>query len=82
MANITLKIISVCSSGGHIQVEITVDGVKRGEVTVLRSQLVNPLIDVEIEDALAIILRNHIKEAGLTTAAQIKSYVEGHTFKW
>jgi hypothetical protein len=82
MADVTLKIISVCSSGGHIQVQITVDGVKKKEVTIMRSQLINPLNDVDIEDALAIILRNHIKEAGLTTAASIKTYIEGHIFKW
>jgi hypothetical protein len=80
--NITLKILGTCASGGHITVEATIDGGAKKTMTIMRSQLVNPLADVEVEDALAIILRNHIKEQGLSTPLQIKNYVEGHTFKW
>jgi hypothetical protein len=81
MANFTVRILSVCASGGHIQVEVTM-GVQVRTLTIMRSQLVDPLTDVEVADALAIILRNHVKEQGLTTPVAIKNYVEGHTFGW
>ncbi len=80
--DITIQVLGTCSSGGHIRLRATIDGTTTRDFTVMRSQLADTLSEVDPVDALVIILRNHVKEQGISTPAQIKTYVEGHIFKW
>lgn len=80
--DITVQVLGTCPSGGHIHLELTKDGTVKQQLVIHKSRLLDPLENVELEDAVAVIFRNHIKEQGLTTPLQIKNYLESHTFKW
>ena len=76
--DVTIKINGFCASGGHINLTATV-GSKSRDFTLIKSDF-----QIEPEDhetALVIVLRNFVKESGLTNWMQIKTAIEGKVFK-
>jgi len=76
--DVTVKINGFCASGGHINLTATVGGKSR-DFTLNKSDF--QLEPEDYETALIIILRNFVKESGLTNWTQIKTAVEGKVFK-
>ena len=76
--DVTVKINGFCASGGHINLAATVSGKSR-DFTLTKSDF--QLEPEDYEAALVIILRNFVKESGLTNWAQIKTSIEGRVFK-
>ena len=77
--DITVKINGFCASGNHIQLSATVAGKSR-DFTLNKSDFQLEPEDYEI--ALIIILKNFVKESGLASWTQIKTAIEGKTFKF
>lgn len=74
----------LCRVGGiHAMATVDVNnGQKIFTVPVTTNDLIDPLNDdFTAEDITRLLLRNFIKENGLTTMAQIKNAVEAHVFK-
>jgi len=76
--NVTVKINGFCSSGNHIQLTAIVGGKSR-DFTLNKSDF--QLEPEDYETALIIVLRNFVKESGLTNWIQIKTSIEGRVFK-
>jgi len=77
--DITVKIESVCPSGGHINITVTKNGTVSKKMTLHKSDfLIEP---EEYEEALAILIRSFVKKSGLTKMADIKTAIEGEVFK-
>ena len=76
--DVTVKINGFCASGNHINLIATVGGKSR-DFTLNKSDF--QLEPEDYETALVIILRNFVKESGLTNWSQIKTAVEGKIFK-
>ena len=76
--DVTVKINGFCASGGHINLTAIVGG-KNRDFTLNKSDFQPEPEDYETE--LIIILRNFVKESGLTNWTQIKTAVEGKVFK-
>lgn len=76
--NISITILNTCSSGGHITLRVTTPkGIE--DIVLHKSDF-----DIEPDEwkqDLAIILRNFIKESGLTNWSQIKTAIESKIFK-
>ena len=76
--DITIKIQSTCASGNHINILVTTP-FETKKIVLMKSDF---QIDPEDYDvALVAVLRNFIKESGLTNWAQIKTAIEGKVFK-
>jgi len=76
--DVTVKINGFCASGNHINLIATVGG-KSKDFTLTKGDF--QLEPDDYETALVIILRNFVKESGLTNWAQIKTAVEGRIFR-
>jgi len=76
--DVTVKINGFCASGGHINLTATVGGKSRDFVLTKGDFQLEP---EDYETALIIVLRNFVKESGLTNWAQIKTSIEGKVFK-
>jgi len=77
--NITIKIDGFCASGGHIHMTVTKDGTVSKQITIHKSDF--QIVKDEWEDGLIILIRNFIKESGLTNWTQIKTELEKKVFK-
>ena len=77
--NITIKIDSVCASGGHINLTATKDGVTSKKFTLHKSDF--QIEPDEWETALAVLIKSFVKKSGLTNMAQIKTAIESEVFK-
>jgi len=74
----TINTVSLCGGGNHAVLNVTIAGVARN-VTVPKTDFALDPDDTDIA-ALARV-RSAIKEANASTLAQIKTAVEGKTFK-
>ena len=79
MPDITIKIDGFCASGGHIHMTVTKDGTVSKQITIHKSDF--QIVKDEWEDGLIILIRNFIKESGLTNWTQIKTELEKKVFK-
>ena len=79
MPDITVKIDGFCASGGHIYITVTKDGIASKQITVHKSDF--QIVKDEWEDGIIILIRNFIKESGLTNWTQIKTELEKKVFK-
>jgi len=79
MPNITIKIDGFCASGGHIYITVTKDGTMSKKMTIHKSDF--QIVKDEWEDGIIILIRNFIKESGLTDWTQIKTELEKKVFK-
>lgn len=77
--DITVKINGMCPAQNHIFMTVTVNGSKTFNLSLTKADF--STLDIAPEDAIALLLRNFVKESGLTNWSQIKSAIEGHTFK-
>ena len=76
--DITVQITGQCTSGGHINFKVTTPkGIK--DITLNKSDF--QIEPDEWETTLVIVLRNFVKESGLTNWTQIKTAIEGKVFK-
>jgi fibronectin type 3 domain-containing protein len=75
---ITVKINSYVPSE-HYYLTATVNGTRTFDFTITKADLA--LKKMEPEEILYILLRNFIKESGLTNWTQIKTALEAHRFK-
>jgi len=79
--DITPTAISTCSTGGHVTITATVNGVSR-TVQFLRSDFSLDVTDFEaVKEAAIARFRSAVKEAGATTPAQIQAALVGKLFK-
>lgn len=77
--DITIKIDSVCSSGGHINMTVTKNGTVSKKMTIHKSAL--SIEPDEYEDTLIALLRSFVKKSGLTNMTEIKMAIEAEVFK-
>ena len=75
MANYTLKIDSICTGGEHITLQLYKDAVATKKIQITKEEVMNS--DVDISDALMVLIRQAIKSAGATTNAKRKAAIEG-----
>lgn len=76
--NISVKILGFCASGNHIAFEVTTP-TEIKKITLMKQDFQLDLS--EYESAVIAVLRNFVKESGLTNWTQIKTAIEGKVFK-
>ncbi len=76
--NITVKILGTCPSGNHIAFDVTTPNETKKIILMKQDFQLDPQ---DYEVALAAVLRNFVKESGLTNWVQIKTAIEGKVFK-
>lgn len=77
--DITVKIDSICPTGEHIQMTATNSYGKKKTFLVEKSEF--QVDKDEWEQSILILVRNFVKESGLSNWGQIKIGLEGKVFK-
>ncbi len=74
MANYTIKVAAVCAGGEHITLQLYKDGVAIKKIQTTKEEMMNS--DVDISDALGVLIRQTVKSAGAKTDAKRKETIE------
>lgn len=81
--NITIKIDSVCASGGHINMTATINNTIIKNIVFDTNDLFQLLNDIPDQEAILAIIKHNLKKAGYTKntpAATIKTAIESEVY--
>lgn len=82
---IQFTVLGTCAAGNHVDVRATVTldagGTRTFRFTLNKDDIAAPA-SLEPEDIAYVLIRNFIKESGLTSWTTIKTQVEAHTFRF
>lgn len=76
--NVTVKIDGFCTANNHIGMSVTTP---QGVVKLTLTKADFQIDPVDLEVAIIAVLKNFVKESGLTNWTQIKTAIEGKVFK-
>jgi hypothetical protein len=74
MANYTIKVAAVCAGGEHITLQLYKDGVAIKKIQTTKEEMMNS--DVDISDALGVLIRQTVKSADAKTNAKRAEAIE------
>lgn len=75
MANYTIKIASICTGGEHITLQLYKDGIAIKKLQTTKEEVMNS--DVDISDAMMVLIRQAVKSVSAKTNIQRKAAIEG-----
>ena len=75
MANYTIKIASICTGGEHITLQLYKDGIAINKLQTTKEEVMNS--DVDISDAMMVLIRQAVKSVSAKTNIQRKAAIEG-----